>query len=222
MTESIETPQVPSQAAPDAPETSSKPENIAIDVWRSILTTQLGECWDDVRNIDSLVWQIPAGIGAILGLILTGLGASAFKGHPSLLDVAAMFAVVLISYSLILALHKNRMFQVSRNIYMKAIYLELLKTGSLPPGSLVSASLGAKDHKIGDLPGFVPHATRDLMLESKHGIVYSLTGMKGFNNLNARFNDMSAYVTMFRVSAFVLLGEFALTIWLLLRFLRLA
>jgi disulfide bond formation protein DsbB len=222
MAESAGTAQVPPQGSPDASETSDKSSTLPIDVWRSILVTQLGECWNDVRNIDSLVWQIPASIGAILGLILTGLGSKALKGHPSLLDVAAMFAVVFVSYSLLLALHKNRVFQIARNIYMKAIYRELLKTGSVAPNSPVPASLEAKDHPIDELPGFVPHATRDIVLESRHGIVHSLTGITRFNRLNTRVDKMSAYITMFRISACVLLGEFALAVWLLLRFLRLS
>src|SRR5262252_10232445 len=104
------------QYAPESKSLSDPAISLPVELWRSILLTQLVECWNDTRNIDNLVWQIPAGIGAILGLIISGLGVRALSGQPDLLDVGAMCAVLFISSSLVLALYKNRMFQVSRSI----------------------------------------------------------------------------------------------------------
>jgi hypothetical protein len=208
---------VPHQGAPDTSETKNPTAKLPVELWRSILLVQLGECWNDIRNIDGLVWQIPAGIGAILGLILTGLGTRALKGRPSLIDVAAMFAVVLVSYSLIVALHKNRMFQISRNKYMKGIYKQLLATHSASNGALVPIRLDAHDDcPMDELPGFVARATRDIANESQAGSVASWGVLALFS---ARMRKFSAYNTMFRVSVCVLVGEFLLAVWLFIRFL---
>jgi hypothetical protein len=181
------------------------------------LLSQLTECWDDVRNIDGLVWQIPAGIGAILGLILTGLGRNVLSGRPSIIDLAAMVAAVLVSFSLILALHKNRMFQVSRNIYMKALYRQLLSTRSASDGELVGIALETDDCPMEELPGLVPRATRDL--------TKTLSGptAAGFQprQLLRRFHLLSAYKIMFGVSLCILCGEVALAVWLLVRMVEL-
>jgi hypothetical protein len=206
---------IPQQGTPAPTELLSPNATLPVELWRSILLCQLGECWNDVRNIDGLVWQIPAGIGAILGLILSGLGARVVDGRPDLLDVGAMFAVVLISSALIVALHKNRMFQVSRNIYMKAIYKQLLATNIAQAGALVPIGLNADDSPMEELPGFVPRATRDLTALFPQGTVQSLPQLA---SLSDRVRNLSAYKTMFRVSLLVLVGELALAIWLLVRF----
>jgi hypothetical protein len=216
MAEKINEASVPRQTAQSSPELPRQAPTLPAGLWRSILLTQLGECWDDVRNIDSLVWQIPAGIGAILGLILSGLGTKVVSGRPSLLDVAAMFAVVLVSFSLIMAMHKNRMFQVSRNMYMKSIYKQLLATHSAADDTLVPIGLEADDCPMDELPGFVARATHDLTRQLQVNNAQSLVSFAWFGD---RMRKMSAYKTMFRVSVIVLTGECFLTIWLLIRFL---
>lgn len=197
--------------------TRPAPELVALpaELWRSILLMQLDECWSDIRQIDGLVWQIPAGIGAILGLILTGLGSNILKRPPSLLDVGAMFGAFLITFSLIFALYKNRIFQISRNIYMKAIYKQLLAIRDAKPDDLVPVNLELDDPEMVEIPGLVALATRDMVsLGLAH--VASSAGLPFASRILRR---RSAYKTMLYVSISVLAGEFLLTILLLARFL---
>jgi hypothetical protein len=218
MADGMKAPDVPSQSSAPQAELSNQNASMPVELWRSILLCQLGECWNDVRNIDGLVWQIPAGIGAILGLILSGLGVRVVDGRPDLLDVGAMFAVLLISAALVVALYKNRMFQISRNIYMKAVYRQLMATNTAKPGALVPIKLEADDCAMSELPGLVPRATRDLDTQLLQVGVIPLPKFAGLTNW---LGQRSAYKTMFRVSLLVLIGEFALAVWLLVRFITL-
>lgn len=215
MTDEIEEAASPPQVSAISSQPPTQPVTLPVELWRSVLLLQLGECWDDVRNIDSLVWQIPAGIGAILGLILSGLGPQVVKGRPSPLDVAAMFAVVLISYSLIVALHKNRKFQVSRNIYMKSIYKELLTNQCVPGDATVPVTLKPHDYEMTELPGFVARYTNDLVQEAHADSSQLASHIASFKR---RLFKWSAYQTMFRVSILVLTGELFLALWLFIRF----
>ncbi len=227
---------IPAQADANISEDAVPPILLPVELWRSLLLTQLTECWNDVRNIDNLVWQIPAGIGAIIALILTGLGRSIIQNRPSLLDVVAMIAAVLVSFALIIALRKNRMFQVSRNVYIKAIYRALLATNTAEVGEMIRAGLETDDCSMEILPGCVPRATQDLaaftasqtksrplkfLLESPfwRSIVNSPAG-KCIGKVWQKLSRASAYRIMFRVSVSILIGETFLALWLLGRFLR--
>jgi hypothetical protein len=229
---------IPIQAKTDISQVAVTPMLLPVELWRSLLLTQLTECWNDVRNIDSLVWQIPAGIGAIIGLILTGLGRSIIQNRPSLLDVAAMIAAVLVSFALIMALRKNRIFQVSRNVYIKAIYRALLETNAAQAGEMISVGLQTDDCSMDMLPGCVPRATQDLasftdlQSDTKSRFMKFLLGSsfwqsvakshagKGVTKVGNRLSNASAYKMMFRVSVSIVVGETLLAFWLLARFLR--
>jgi len=229
---------IPTQANANISEAAVPQVLLPVELWRSLLLAQLTECWNDVRNIDSLVWQIPAGIGAIIGLILTGLGRSIIQNRPSLLDVAAMVAAVLVSFALIMALRKNRIFQVSRNVYIKAIYRALLATNTAEAGEMISVGLETDDCPMEILPGCVPRATQDLtgftatqsatksrilkfLLESHfwRSAANSSVG-KRVGKVWQKLSKASAYRIMFRVSVSILVGETLLAFWLLGRFLR--
>lgn len=219
MTDELRAATSPVTASADTPPPSlpspSSQVTIPLDLWRSVLIAQLSECWNDVRNIDSLVWQIPAGIGAILGLVLSGLGTQVVKGRPNVLDVAAMFAVVLISYSLIIALYKNRKLQQARSIYLKSIYKQLLLSASATSDdAAVSPTLKLNDYNMDELPGFVAHSTHDVVQAACDASPELASRVASFKT---SYFKRSAYRTMFYMSVLVLVGELFLAIWLLIR-----
>jgi hypothetical protein len=205
---------------------SSGPTMLPVELWRSILLTQLSECWDDVRNVDSLVWQLPTGIGAILGIVLAALSPHNLS-RPGLFEVAAVFGACFVTLSLLLALYKNRRFQVSRGKYIKSIYMELLGTEGLVASQMTPVKLAPVDHKIRDLPGLVALSSKDLdevdptdkstpegPSDIKGGI-YQIRSM-----MRSRMGRVSAFKVLFRVSAAVCLGEFLLGAWLLVQLVR--
>lgn len=187
---------------------------VPVELWRSMLLVQLGECWNDVRQNDSILWQIPAGIGAIVGLILAALGSSAIKGRPNLLQVIAVAAVAAVTFSLIVAEYKNRVFQVSRNIYIKSIYRELLMTRDKPDGTLVPITFTIDDYDMNEVPGLSALATRDLsnIVQERASAV---SGLRFFGNSLTR---LPAFKTLFYVSILIWIGEIAFVIWLLARY----
>lgn len=186
---------------------------LPVELWRSMLLVQLGECWDDVRQNDSILWQIPAGIGAIVGLILAALGSTAVKGRPSLPQVLAVIAVAAVTFSLIVAEYKNRVFQVSRNIYIKSIYRELLMTRDKPANAFVPITFTIDDYDMDYVPGLSALATKDLssIVQARAAEV---SGLRWFGNGLSR---LPAFKTLFYVSVCIWVGEVAFIAWLLVR-----
>lgn len=197
-----------------SPDNGQNTPKIHVELWRSMLLVQLGECWNDVRQNDSILWQIPAGIGAIVGLIFAALGSSALKGRPNLLQIMAVLAVAAVTFSLIVAEYKNRVFQVSRNIYIKSIYKELLMTQGKPEGTLVPAVLTIDDYEMSELPGLSALATKDL----DKIVQMRAAQVSGPNFLGNYLSRIPAFKTLFYVSILIWFGEIIFAIWLVVRF----
>lgn len=189
---------------------SNQSVSVPVELWRSILLTQLGQCWDDVRQTDSILWQIPAGIGAIVGLVLATIGSSAVHGRPNLLQVIVVFAASAVTFSLIVAEYKNRVFQVSRSIYIKSFYKQLLLTQDKEDGMLVQAVLTFDDYNVEELPGLAALATRELneIVQAKAASV------SGFPFIGDTLSRLPAFKTLFYVSIMILIGELAFGVWL--------
>ena len=201
-------PPVPNPRPPGAP----PPVALPVELWRSILLLQLSECWNDVRSVDNLVWQIPTGIGAILGLVLTAI-APRISLRPSLFEVLAVSGASMVTMSLIVALYKNREFQKSRSRYIKAIHMQLLRTNGASARAKIPAELSPVDHDIRDLPGLVAFSTRDL------NQLRGIGGAPGdeLAGVRAKFRNVRAFRVLICVSVGVCCGEVALAIWLLAR-----
>jgi hypothetical protein len=206
---------VPSQAPPieserPAPVVTSE-QSLTADLWREVLLLQLSECWNDVRNVDSIVWQIPAGIGAILGLILTAV-APRIASKPSVFEMVGVFGAAFVTLSLVYALRKNRLLQKYKSKYIKSIYHELLQTDASKARHGVSiAALKPVDIDIRVLPGLVALSTGDIQAVMGQGDADSS------HSLASRLRHMSAFNLLFWVSVSVLVGEYALGIWMLVR-----
>jgi hypothetical protein len=201
----------PEESAPKGPATLSS------ELWQSVILTQISECWNDIRQLDGVLWQIPAGIGAILGLILTALGPRSLTGRPGPFEVIAVFGAFLVTFSLVVALYKNRIFQVSRSIYIKSLYKELLRVHNSQPGQSTTISINAQDYAMSELPGLVAFATRDLApLVQK-----SVASASGFVSISGWLRGLPAFKILFYVSVSVVLGELVLGIWLLIRLIQL-
>ena len=209
-----------SQSVPvNEPSSQSVPVNepssqsIPVELWRAILLAQLGQCWDDVRQTDSILWQIPAGIGAIVGLVLAAIGANAVRGKPNLVQVIAVFAASAVTFSLIVAVYKNRVFQVSRSIYIKSFYKQLMLTKDAKDGTLVPAFLTFDDYDVDELPGLAALATKDL----SEVVQERAAAVSGFRFIGDNLSRLPAFKTLFYVSVFILIGEIAFAIWLIVR-----
>lgn len=189
-------------------------EPIPVEHWRAILYLQLEQCWNDIRQNDAILWQIPASIGAIVGLILNALGRTIIEGPVAWLDIAAVATAIAVTFSLVVTEYKNRIFQVTRNIYRKAIYKALVEAARLPAGSLANPVLDVREYEAGDLPGSVEVATRHIDREVLE-VAWKAGGVKWAGERAAK---LPAYKTLFYISIGVLLGELGLLIWLCVRF----
>lgn len=181
-----------------------------VDVWRSLLTEQWVQCGNDIRQNDALLWQIPASIGAIVALLLNALRDGIDAGEPSLLHLTAVVVAVLVTASLVITEFKNRVFQVSRNIYRKSIFRALLDVSSLPDDAVVVPSLTLRDYHREELPGFVEAKTRDI----EDHVLAAAWKAAGSRVLGARVASVSAYMTLFYLSLVVLAGEVGLLGWM--------
>jgi hypothetical protein len=165
--------------------------------------------------MDTILWQIPAGIGAIVGLVLAGLGRDVFEGRPTILEIFATSAATLVTYSLLVAEYKNHVFQVSRNIYIKSLHRALLDCSAYPTGYLIKAKLEIDDFKMEDLPGLPAAATRDLIGENS--MWNSIVRSAGPVWLGSRAARLPAFKTLFAVSVFAFAGEVLLVAILVAR-----
>ena len=181
------------------------PENEYAEVGMSrslhdeLIIKQIGECWADNRNFDVIVWQIPAVIAAIAGLMLNALvrqDASINAWVKPLIPAGA----ALVTFPLVLALLKNRIFQIERNNWRIALYNNLTKR--VP----ISEALG----------GIRPEPPRNdnLVRFSSPQITSKFKGPWYWRFWANRLKGVRAYNALFFVSVVVLLSEVALAIWL--------
>lgn len=105
-------------------------EGLSPEARQSLLQMQIAECWADNRNFDVLVWAIPAATSAIAGLILNAIVSVGDGSQGWFLRGAISAGGALLSFPLILALIKNRKFQVQRNDWRAACYFALVAGGS--------------------------------------------------------------------------------------------
>jgi hypothetical protein len=179
-----------------------EPHEIRLDVRRDLLRQELDQCWADVRHNDSILWQIPAAIGAIVGLILNVV----VNSHPlSWLHALAVVAAILVTWSLIVTEYKNRIFQVTRNIYRASIYNELLRIARMGPDELVVPTLQIDDFK--GLVGFVETATDTIPAPARKAAFKAA----GFYRQAGWVQDrLKAYKTLLVISLLLLAGEIVL------------
>ena len=184
--------------------TSDGPHKVNVDQWREILSLQVTQCWDDIRQMDSLLWQIPAGIGAIAGLLASALSTDVLSGRPTAFEIGLVGATCLITYSLVVAAYKNRVFQVARNVHLKSCYAELLRVAALQHDTLVEVHpLTMADLPLSSLPGLLPFSTREVDSTTKE-----LAAVAGLGApLNRFLVKRGAFRILWWISVGVMLGE---------------
>jgi hypothetical protein len=188
-------------------------KQIPVELWRQLLLCQLNECSNDIRQNDSILWQIPATIGAIVGLMLNALGNDVLSGPVTGLDIAGVSIGVIVTFSLVLTEYKNRVLQISRNVYRKSIYDALLQSGVLAPGALITPKLSLSDDPC-DLPGLVETSSRRL----DDPTIKAASEGAGPAMLGSLVARRSAYKALFAISNTVLLAEVLLLGWLVARY----
>jgi hypothetical protein len=186
---------------------------IPVEQWRALLCVQLEQSWNDIRHNDAILWQIPATIGAIVGLVLNALGKTIVTGPVTWLDAVGVATATIVTFSLIVTEYKNRVFQVTRNIYRKSIYKSLVDIAALKDGSGVLPYVDVREYEGGELPGFVEVATKDISDE----VLDVAWKASGFRVLGRQASRLPAYKTLFYISNAVFLGEVGLLISLAIR-----
>lgn len=89
-----------------------------------VLLFQYGECWSDVRQYDSLVWQIPSMTTIIAGVLV------ALSSTTVVFIQIALFAVALsLNVVMTIALYKHQFFRIYRFREIKKIEESLEKLG---------------------------------------------------------------------------------------------
>lgn len=186
---------------------------VRVEEWRALLGRQLDQCIGDIRQNDAILWQIPATIGAIVALVLNFLGEKIVSGPIRWLEVVAVVTTLLVTSSLVLTEYKNRVFQVTRNIYRKSIYNELLRVAHLPSGEMVTPALVIRDFHPDSLPGSVEVASR--LLDSD--VLEAAWKAAGPSFFGAKLARVSAYKTLFYISLAILVGELLLLVSFVVR-----
>ena len=165
-----------------------------------LLLAQFRECWADNRNYDVIVWQIPAAIGAIAGIMLNALRLSAGGDDRFRPLVAAGAAWV--TFPLVVALVKNRIFQIERNNWRIKLF-EALTNNQTTIDALDAAA-----------PEQRP-ATGNLVLFSTPHIASTFDQGPWYWRVAAStFKGIRAYNILLLASLVVLIAEVALTVGL--------
>lgn len=168
---------------------------------QELLLAQFRECCADIRQYDAMLWQLPAAIGAIVGLTLNFAGQALAAGSATWIHVGGEFLALLLTVPLVLALYKNRLFQRSRNqfrsILVKAIQLHA-RNPNEPDAAL--PALEEREDKVG-LAGLFP--IHSLALGQLPG--------------PPRFRHLRAYDFLFSASVLMLAGHLGLLITLFIK-----
>lgn len=166
-----------------------------LSVEQQLYVSQMGECWADIRNYDTVLWQIPAAISAIGGLMVVALVQPEIEFGAWARPIIA-FAAALLTLPLVVALVKNRLFQTDRNNWRIALYKKLVEGGSGP--------VQAGDYKLGEVPvGLVPLGLPRTQLRLDRGPLYWRLAARAVYGL-------SAFNVLLLVSLVVFFGEIAL------------
>jgi hypothetical protein len=189
----------------ESPQTGHIP-SVRDEIRDRVLLAQVAECWADLRNFDVIVWQIPAAVSAIGGLMVTGLLSEEAAGRPWARCLVALGAAF-VTFPLVIALVKNRIFQVDRNNWRLALLEALLKDPtSLPKIREYHPESQARD-------GIVLLSSRDIHTRFGHGPWYWRASAR-------MFKRVSAYNVLFAVSLMVLAGEFLIGVYFGIAWLR--
>lgn len=166
--------------------------------WRKqLMIEQIKECWADNRNFDVILWAIPATISGIAGLLLNSIfqinsSTYAIWARPFLALAAAVFTL-----PLVVALFKNRLFQIDRNNWRNALYCAL-ENGTLPTVELERIRYSPEPRS-----NAVTFSTPRLTSETNHGSKY-------WRILAGRFQSIRAFDVLFIVSLATLAAEILL------------
>jgi hypothetical protein len=187
----------------DIPTQSDQPP----DIRRQLLLAQMEECWADIRNFDSILWQIPAAISAIGGLMVNALAQKEINFGPWSRPTIA-YAAALLTLPLLAALVKNRIFQTDRNNWRISLYRAYVSGGPLEIQDYYpeNASLGK--------------VAKDLVLLSSREIHHRFRRGPWYWRISAgALRGVSAFNVLLLVSLGVFAGELAIGTWLTLHIL---
>ena len=187
-------------------------EPVPVEAWAHWLVQQYAQCSADIRQVDALVWQIPAAIGAIGTLLALTFAAAGGTGarDVSVPQIGIAVVAMAITFSLLIGLHKNRLFQIQRSRYRLVLHVAYLRAARLPSGSPVSPVLPDPGHVAGadvddlHLFGIFPSTSKKQPCPT-HGRVDSLIW------------GVSAYDFLASMSLVVAVAELAYLGWLVTR-----
>jgi hypothetical protein len=190
----------------DVPDQRGEPDPVT-GMREHLFIAQLEECWADIRNYDAILWQIPAAISAIGGLMANALVQPDITFGPWSRPIIA-FAAAGLTLPLLVALVKNRIFQTDRNNWRIALYTRLMEGGPELPKARDVYPEGS------DAPdGLVLLSSRAITGRFEHGPVY-------WKFLARVIRPVSAFNVLLLVSLAVFVGELGLGTWFTLNTLR--
>lgn len=188
---------------------------------REFALLQIAECWADNRNYDAILWQIPAAIGAIAGLMVNAIFLAHGSGVDAWVRPFIALAAGLITFPLVMALLKNRLFQIERNIWRAAVFQSLYADG-VSASQLIVQARSDEDPRLARIlfresqRSASPDDGTDLVpFSSLHLDLGRTRGSSLFRLLATRFGGRSAYSVLLFVSVIILLSEAALFVTLL-------
>jgi hypothetical protein len=189
-------------------------------LWQDILMLQLRELWNDNRQFDVIVWQIPAAIGAIAGILGSNVAPAVSHHEVSWMHAASAATALLVTCPLVLALYKNRYFQVSRNEWRAAVFETLRTKGGVE--DLAVSYINYRSMDPHPVPGLVSFSTPSL-----NEIDAKPLGLRALDDPALRrqhplvrpfirhLSRLSAFKVLWRVSLLVVVAELLLTVWLI-------
>lgn len=166
---------------------------------RQLMIEQIKECWADNRNYDVILWAIPATISAIAGLLVNAIFQIGSASYATWVRPLLALAAAVITLPLVLALFKNRLFQIDRNNWRNALY-RALENGTLPAAELDKIRFSPEARS-----NAVTFSTPRLTAHTNHGPRY-------WRILVARFQNVRAFDVLFVVSLATLATEVLLIV----------
>lgn len=190
-------------------QSSSYFDNTAPTIREVLLIEQIKECWADNRNYDVILWAIPATITAIAGLAITAVFQLETSPSGAWARPLLALAAAVVTVPLVIALFKNRMFQIDRNRWRAALHVALAN-GTSPADEMNKIIINEKVNKV-------PETHPDLVTFSTARVSYvNSLGPWHWRLLCRRYHGLAAFQILFAVSILTLAAEVAMAFGFLL------